>query len=48
MKYRNTITGVIVDVPSEVTGTLWEPVEKPAPVLQKDEKKTPAKKTKKK
>jgi len=47
MKYRNTITGVIVDVPSEVTG-IWEPVEKPAPVLQKDEKKTPAKKTKKK
>ena len=39
MKYRNTKTGVIIDVQSELKGA-WEPVEDPAP-------EKPAKKTKK-
>lgn len=46
MKYRNTVTGAIIDVNSEMKG-VWEPVEKPEPVKEapkKAPKKTEAKK----
>ena len=44
MLYRNTKTGVIVDVPSEVSGE-WEKVEKqPSPVSVETEVKTETKK----
>lgn len=40
MKYINTKTGMVIDVPCEVKGD-WKPLEEDAP-------KKPAKKTKKK
>ncbi len=43
MKYRHKKTGVIIDVPSEMSG-VWEAVEPPKPAPTP--KKTPAKKKK--
>jgi len=42
MKYRNTKTGVIIDVPSELKGA-WEPVKAPEP-KKPEKKKTGGKK----
>lgn len=45
MLYRNTMTGAVVDVPSEVSGA-WEKVEsQPSPVSSETAKKTETKKT---
>lgn len=38
MKYRNTISGAIVDVSSKVSGN-WELVIEPAPVVPTEEAK---------
>lgn len=46
MKYRNKLTGAVIDVKSVMKGA-WEPVEKPAPEKEapkKTPKKTEAKK----
>lgn len=43
MLYRNTKTGVIIDVDSEMKGA-WEPVEAPAPEVKPKKKKSGGKK----
>ena len=48
MKYRNTKTGVVIDVNSEIQGADWEAVEKTEKVKEVPAKKTPAKKGNKK
>lgn len=42
MRYRNVITGAIIDVPSEIKGSKWEKIdggkaEKPAAVVISEE-----------
>ena len=41
MKYRNLVTGAVIDTPSAIKGKNWEliggKVEKPAPVLDAPE-----------
>ena len=45
-KYRNTITGVVVEIESELKGTVWELVN-PAPASATSKaKKTPKNKKK--
>lgn len=49
-KYRNRLTGVVIEVPSEIKGGLWElenPSPKTAPVMEAQEIKEPVKKTRK-
>lgn len=43
MKFRNKVTGYIIDVPCIVGGKLWEPVEEP----KKAEEQKPEQKPKK-
>lgn len=51
MRYRNVITGAIIDVPSEIKGGKWERIdggkaEKPAAVVSEEvEIEKPVKKT---
>lgn len=40
MKYRNTITGAVIDIKSEITDGPWQAVEQPA---ISSSKKSPAK-----
>lgn len=37
MEYRNTKTGVVITVSSEISGENWEPIKK-APIITKKEK----------
>lgn len=41
MKFKNTKTGAVVDVPSKLNGPKWEPVEevKPEPAKKPAKKK---------
>lgn len=41
MKYRNTETGVVVDVQSKIKTGVWVPVD-PAPVVSVSDQKKPA------
>ena len=34
MKYRNIKTGIIIDVPSEISGANWEKISTKAPVKE--------------
>lgn len=47
MKYRNTITGVVVEVNSKLKG-VWEPVEAPKSPIEEDKPKASKPKTRKK
>lgn len=48
MRYRNTRTGVVIDVPCQLSGN-WEPAEEPvAEEKQEAPAKKPAKRTVKK
>lgn len=33
MKYRNKITGIVIEVPCVISGAMWEPVEEQAPAI---------------
>lgn len=47
MKYQNTLTGVVIDVPCEIKGENWEPVKKApseAPKKAETEKSAPKRK----
>ena len=50
MKFRNKVTGLVVDIPSVAKGD-WEPLEAPTPVAAKEVEKVsedkPVKKTRK-
>ena len=39
MKFKNTKTGAVVDVPSKLNGPKWVPVEKPEPAKNQAKKK---------
>lgn len=45
MKFRNTRSGAVIDMPENFSGKYWEPVEKPAP--KPAPKKAPKKTVKK-
>lgn len=46
MEYRNTRTGVVITVSSEISGEGWEPVKKaPTPAVLNDEKPEAPKRT---
>lgn len=47
MKYKNTVTGAIVDVKSKIHGN-WEPLETEVPVISVEEKVEPKKTRRKK
>lgn len=34
MKYRNIKTGIVIDVPSELSGTNWEKISTKAPIKE--------------
>lgn len=50
MKYRNTVTGAVINVNSEIKGGNWEPVEVPKPTEKSEapaQKEKPKRNTKK-
>lgn len=44
MKYRNRVTGNVIDVPCAVTGKDWEEIVEPEPVKAGTAAKKPARK----
>lgn len=48
MKYRNTKTGAVIDVPSKITGGNWQAVESAKEAVVEKTEEAPAKKKTKK
>lgn len=39
MRYKNKITGAIIDIPGEISGDVWEPIEVKAKPTKEPEPK---------